>query len=136
MNWIQELHWRGLIQDIMPGTEEQLNQEMTSGYIGFDPTSDSLHIGSLVPIILLMHLQKAGHKPYALVGGATGMVGDPSGKSEERNMLSEDLIRHNTECITNQLRKFLDFDAQKQNAAVVVNNYDWFKDFSFLNFIR
>ncbi|MFZ4753356.1 MAG: tyrosine--tRNA ligase, partial [Chitinophagaceae bacterium] len=136
MNLIQELQWRGLIQDIMPGTEEQLNQEMTSGYIGFDPTSDSLHIGSLVPIILLMHLQKAGHKPYALVGGATGMVGDPSGKSEERNMLSEDLIRHNTECIANQLRKFLDFDSEKPNAAVVVNNYDWFKDFSFLNFIR
>jgi tyrosyl-tRNA synthetase len=136
MNLIQELQWRGLIQDIMPGTEEQLNQEMTSGYIGFDPTSDSLHIGSLVPIILLMHLQKAGHKPYALVGGATGMVGDPSGKSEERNMLSEDLIRHNTECIAKQLRKFLDFDSEKPNAAVVVNNYDWFKDFSFLNFIR
>ncbi len=125
-----------MIQDIMPGTEEQLTKEMTSAYIGFDPTADSLHIGSLVPILLLVHLQKAGHKPYALVGGATGMVGDPSGKSEERNLLSEDILQHNVKCVKVQLEKFLDFDASKKNAAEMVNNYDWFKDFSFLHFIR
>jgi tyrosyl-tRNA synthetase len=136
MNLIEELRWRGMIQDIMPGTEEQLNKEMTSGYIGFDPTADSLHIGSLVPILLLVHLQQAGHKPYALVGGATGMVGDPSGKSEERNLLSEDILQHNLDCVKKQLEKFLDFDSAKPNAAVMVNNYDWFKNFSFLNFIR
>jgi len=136
MNLIEELRWRGMIQDIMPGTEEQLNKEMTSGYIGFDPTADSLHIGSLVPILLLVHLQQAGHKPYALVGGATGMVGDPSGKSEERNLLSEDILQHNLDCVQKQLEKFLDFDSTKSNAAVMVNNYDWFKNFSFLNFIR
>jgi tyrosyl-tRNA synthetase len=136
MNLIEELKWRGMIQDIMPGTEEQLTKEMTSAYIGFDPTADSLHIGSLVPILLLVHLQKAGHKPYALVGGATGMVGDPSGKSEERNLLSEDVLNHNLSCVKKQLEKFLDFDASKPNAAEMVNNYDWFKDFSFLNFIR
>lgn len=136
MNLIEELRWRGLIQDIMPGTEEQLNKEMTSGYIGFDPTADSLHIGSLVPILLLVHLQKAGHKPFALVGGATGMVGDPSGKSEERNLLSEDVLQHNLNGVKKQLERFLDFDSNKPNAAVMVNNYDWFKDFSFLNFIR
>jgi len=136
MNLIEELRWRGMIQDIMPGTEEQLNKEMTSGYIGFDPTADSLHIGSLVPILLLVHLQQAGHKPYALVGGATGMVGDPSGKSEERNLLSEDILQHNLDCVQKQLEKFLDFDSTKPNAAVMVNNYDWFKNFSFLNFIR
>jgi tyrosyl-tRNA synthetase len=136
MNLIEELRWRGMIQDIMPGTEEQLNKEMTSGYIGFDPTADSLHIGSLVPILLLVHLQRAGHKPYALVGGATGMVGDPSGKSEERNLLSEEVLQHNLACVKKQLEKFLDFDAGKSNAAVMVNNYDWFKDFSFLHFIR
>src|ERR1700749_2047663 len=109
----EELKWRGMVQDIMPGTEEQLNKEMTAGYIGFDPTSDSLHIGSLVPILLLVHLQKAGHKPVALVGGATGMVGDPSGKSEERNLLSEETLRHNQEGVRNQLEKFLDFDKSK-----------------------
>jgi len=125
-----------MIQDIMPGTKEQLNKEMTTAYIGFDPTADSLHIGSLVPIILLIHLQKAGHKPVALVGGATGMVGDPSGKSEERNLLSEDILNHNVACVKAQLEKFLDFDAAKPNAAEMANNYDWFKDFSFLNFIR
>ena len=125
-----------MIQDIMPGTEEQLNKEMTSAYIGFDPTADSLHIGSLVPILLLVHLQKAGHKPFALIGGATGMVGDPSGKSEERNLLSEDVLLHNVGCVKAQLEKFLDFDPSKANAAVMVNNYDWFKDFSFLHFIR
>jgi tyrosyl-tRNA synthetase len=133
---IEELQWRGMIQDIMPGTKEQLNKEMTTAYIGFDPTADSLHIGSLVPIILLIHLQKAGHKPVALVGGATGMVGDPSGKSEERNLLSEDILNHNVACVKAQLEKFLDFDASKKNAAEMANNYDWFKDFSFLNFIR
>ena len=136
MNLIEELTWRGMIQDIMPGTEEQLNKEMTSAYIGFDPTADSLHIGSLVPILLLVHLQKAGHKPYALVGGATGMVGDPSGKSEERNLLSEEILLHNVTCVKAQLEKFLDFDSRKSNAAEIVNNYDWFKDFSFLHFIR
>ena len=136
MNLIEELRWRGMIHDMMPGTEEQLNKEMTSGYIGFDPTADSLHIGSLVPILLLVHLQRAGHKPYALVGGATGMVGDPSGKSEERNLLSEDILNHNLSCVKKQLEKFLDFDGNKPNAAVMVNNYDWFKDFSFLHFIR
>jgi tyrosyl-tRNA synthetase len=133
---IDELQWRGMIQDIMPGTKEQLQKEMTTAYIGFDPTADSLHIGSLVPIILLIHLQKAGHKPIALVGGATGMVGDPSGKSEERNLLSEDILNHNVACVKAQLEKFLDFDASKPNAAEMANNYDWFKNFSFLNFIR
>ena len=125
-----------MIQDIMPGTEELFEKEQVSGYIGFDPTSDSLHIGSLVPILLLMHLQRAGHKPYALVGGATGMVGDPSGKSEERNLLSEETLAFNLAGVKKQLSHFLDFDASKSNAAELVNNYDWFKDFSFLNFIR
>ena len=133
---IKELQWRGLIQDITPGTVDQLNKESTSGYIGFDPTADSLHIGSLVPIMLLVHLQRAGHKPVALVGGATGMVGDPSGKSEERNLLSEDILRHNLNSVKKQLEKFLDFSPAKSNAAEIVNNYDWFKDFTFLNFIR
>ena len=136
MTLIEELRWRGMIQDMMPGTEELLAKEMVSGYIGFDPTSDSLHIGSLVPILLLVHLQNAGHKPYALVGGATGMVGDPSGKSEERNLLSEDILLHNQEGVRKQLEKFLDFDAAKKNAAVMVNNYDWFKEINFLSFIR
>lgn len=125
-----------MIQDIMPETEEQLNREMTSGYVGFDPTADSLHIGSLVPILLLVHLQRAGHKPYALVGGATGMVGDPSGKSEERNLLSEETLRHNQEGVKKQLMQFLDFDPSKPNCAEMVNNYDWFKEMSFLTFIR
>jgi tyrosyl-tRNA synthetase len=136
MNLIAELQWRGMLQDIMPGTEEQLGKEMTTGYVGFDPTSDSLHIGSLVPILLLVHLQRAGHKPIALVGGATGMVGDPSGKSAERNLLDEDTLAKNQAGIKSQLEKFLDFDATKPNAALLVNNYDWFKDFSFLHFIR
>ncbi len=135
-SFIEELAWRGMLQDIMPGTEEQLNKEVTSGYVGFDPTADSLHIGSLVPILLLVHLQKAGHKPVALVGGATGMVGDPSGKSEERNMLSEEVLNQNVEGIKKQLQKFLDFDGNSANAAVMVNNYDWFKGISFLDFIR
>lgn len=135
MNLIEELRWRGLIQDIMPGTEEQLAKELTSAYIGFDPTADSLHIGSLVPILLLVHLQKAGHKPYALVGGATGMVGDPSFKSNERVMLSEDVLQKNVEGIHNQLTKFLDF-TPGPTAAEMVNNFDWFKNISFLDFIR
>lgn len=133
---LEELQWRGLIQDIMPGTKEQLNKEMTTAYIGFDPTADSLHIGSLVQIILLVHLQKAGHKPIALVGGATGMVGDPSGKSEERNLLSEDVLNKNVAGVKAQLEKFLDFDKSKPNAAEMANNYDWFKEISFLDFIR
>lgn len=136
MNLIDELRWRGMIQDIMPGTEEQLNKEMTSAYIGFDPTADSLHIGSLVPILLLVHLQKAGHKPFALVGGATGMVGDPSGKNEERNLLSEETLKHNQEGVKKQLMQYLDFNPALKNAAEMVNNYDWFKEFTFLNFIR
>jgi tyrosyl-tRNA synthetase len=136
MNLIEELRWRGLIQDIMPGTEEQLNKEMTSAYIGFDPTADSLHIGSLIPILLLVHLQRAGHKPFALVGGATGMVGDPSGKSQERNLLSEEVLQRNVEGVHNQLSRFLDFTPGKPNAAEMVNNYDWFRDINFLHFIR
>lgn len=136
MNLVAELQWRGMIQDIMPGTEDQLNKEMTTGYIGFDPTSDSLHIGSLVPILLLVHMQKAGHKPIALIGGATGMIGDPSGKSEERNFLSEEQLQINLNGIKNQLEKFLDFDASKPNAAEMANNYDWFKGISFIQFLR
>ncbi|HET6255538.1 MAG TPA: tyrosine--tRNA ligase [Puia sp.] len=136
MNLIDELKWRGMIQDIMPGTEEQLAREMTAGYIGFDPTSDSLHIGSLVPILVLVHLQKAGHKPVALVGGATGMVGDPSGKSEERNLLSEEILNHNLTCVKRQLEKYLDFNPGLPNGALMVNNYDWFRDMRFLDFIR
>lgn len=136
MNLVEELHWRGMIQDIMPGTEEQLQKEMTTGYIGFDPTADSLHIGSLVPIILLMHLQKAGHKPIALVGGATGMIGDPSMKSDERNLLDNDTLQKNVAGIKAQLEKFLEFDASKPNAAVMANNYDWFKTISFIDFLR
>ncbi|MCC7400051.1 MAG: tyrosine--tRNA ligase [Chitinophagaceae bacterium] len=136
MNLIEELQWRGMIQDIMPGTEEQLNKEMTTGYIGFDPTAESLHIGSLVPILLLVHLQKAGHKPIALVGGATGMVGDPSGKSEERNLLSEEVLRKNEQGVKRQLMQFLDFDPSQKNCAELVNNYDWFKEIKFLDFIR
>ncbi len=135
-NLIAELQWRGMIQDIMPGTEEQLNKEMITGYIGFDPTADSLHIGNLVPIILLNHLQRCGHKPIALVGGATGMVGDPSGKSEERNLLSEEVLNHNLSCVKKQLEKYLDFSSGKPNAAEMANNYDWFKNISFLDFIR
>ena len=135
-NLIKELQWRGMIQDIMPGTEEQLLKEMTSAYVGFDPTADSLHIGSLVPILLLVHLQQAGHKPIALVGGATGMVGDPSGKSEERNMLNEEELNKNVIGVRGQLEKFLNFDPSLPNAAELTNNYDWFKSISFLEFIR
>ncbi len=136
MNLIQDLQARGLIQDIMPGTDEQLLKEVTSGYVGFDPTSDSLHVGSLLPITLLMRLQRAGHKPYALVGGATGMIGDPSGKSAERNLLDMETIEHNCNGIRKQLEKFLVFDESAPNSAVMVNNYDWFKGQSFLDFIR
>ena len=136
MNLIEELRWRGLVQDIMPGTEEQLLKERTSGYIGFDPTAESLHIGSLVPILLLVHLQKAGHKPIALVGGATGMVGDPSMKSAERNLLNEEELQKNVAGIKKQLRQFLDFDSDAASSAEMVNNYDWFREMNFLQFIR
>lgn len=136
MNLIAELRWRGMIADIMPGTEEQLLKEMTTGYVGFDPTADSLHIGSLVPILLLVHMQKAGHKPVALVGGATGMIGDPSGKSAERNLLDEATLAKNVAGIKAQLERFLEFDATKPNAAVMTNNYDWFKSISFIDFLR
>jgi len=135
MNFVEELRWRGMLHDIMPGTEEELNKKMTSGYIGFDPTADSLHVGHLTQIMTLIHFQRAGHKPFALVGGATGMVGDPSGKSAERNLLSEDVLNHNVKCLENQLRKFLDFNTGA-NSAEMVNNYDWFKNFTFLDFIR
>ncbi|HVZ56847.1 MAG TPA: tyrosine--tRNA ligase [Chitinophagaceae bacterium] len=136
MNLIEELRWRGMIQDLMPGTEDQLQREMTTAYIGFDPTADSLHIGSLVPILLLVHLQRAGHKPIALVGGATGMVGDPSGKSEERNLLSEEQLERNVLGVKSQLQKFLDFSPGLPNAAEMANNYDWFRDMSFIAFLR
>ncbi|NOX46181.1 MAG: tyrosine--tRNA ligase [Chlorobi bacterium] len=134
-NFIEELKWRGMIHDVMPGTEEQLQKEMTNGYIGFDPTADSLHIGNLVPVMLLMHFQRCGHKPFVLVGGATGMVGDPSGKSEERKLLSVEDLNHNLEGQKKQLMKFLDFKTG-DNKAELVNNYDWFRDFTFLDFIR
>lgn len=134
--FIEELKWRGLLADIMPGTEEQLNKEVTSAYIGFDPTADSLHIGSLIPIKILAHFQRHGHKPIALVGGATGMIGDPSGKSAERNLLDEETLNHYVDCIKNQLARFLDFEGEEPNKAELVNNYDWMKKFSFLEFIR
>lgn len=136
MNFVDELRWRGMIHDMMPGTEELLSKGMTAAYVGYDPTSDSLHIGNLASIMMLKHFQLSGHKPYALVGGATGMIGDPSGKSQERNLLDEVTLRHNQACIQDQLARFLDFDASLPNAAVMVNNYDWMKDFSFLEFIR
>ena len=135
-NLVEELQWRGMIHDMMPGTEEQLQKEMTSAYIGFDPTSDSLHIGSLVPIILLVHLEKAGHQPIALVGGATGMIGDPSGKSDERNLLNEEALAKNVAGIKNTLARFLTFDNGAKNTPLLVNNYDWMKDFSFIEFAR
>ncbi|HHT22821.1 MAG TPA: tyrosine--tRNA ligase [Bacteroidales bacterium] len=136
MNFIEELQWRGMIHTVMPGTEEQLQKEMTSAYVGIDPTADSLHIGHLVSVMMLRHFQRAGHKPIALVGGATGMIGDPSMKSAERNLLDEETLRHNEECIKAQLAKFLDFESDAPNAAELVNNYDWMKKFSFLDFIR
>jgi tyrosyl-tRNA synthetase len=135
MTFVEELKWRGMVHDIMPGTEEQLKKEMTTAYVGIDPTADSLHIGHLVSVMMLKHLQLAGHKPIALVGGATGMIGDPSGKNEERNLLSEEVLRHNEKAIKNQLLRFLDFDSGK-NRAEIVNNYDWMKEFSFLGFLR
>jgi tyrosyl-tRNA synthetase len=136
MNFVDELTWRGMIHDMMPGTREQLDKELTSAYVGIDPTADSLHIGHLVSVMMLKHFQISGHKPIALVGGATGMIGDPSGKSQERNLLDEPTLRHNQECIKKQLSRFLDFESDAPNAAEMVNNYDWMKDFSFLNFIR
>ncbi|MBL4709667.1 MAG: tyrosine--tRNA ligase [Flavobacteriales bacterium] len=136
MDFVAELEWRGMLHNITPNAKEQLLKEQTTGYVGFDPTADSLHIGNLVPIMLLTHFQTAGHKPIALVGGATGMVGDPSGKSEERNFLSEEILNHNLECQKKQLAKFLDFESEASNAAELVNNYDWFKEFSFLDFLR
>ncbi len=136
MNFVEELRWRGMIHDIMPGTEEQLQKEMTSGYLGIDPTADSLHIGHLVGVMMLKHLQRSGHRPIALIGGATGMIGDPSMKSAERNLLDEETLRRNQAGIKAQLSKFLDFDSDAPNAAILVNNYDWMKEFSFLGFIR
>ena len=135
-NFVEALRWRGMIHDMTPGTEEQLTKEMTTAYVGIDPTADSLHIGHLVGIMMLKHLQLAGHKPLALIGGATGMIGDPSGKSQERNLLDEATLRHNQECLKQQLAKFLDFETEAPNKAELVNNYDWMKEFSFLEFIR
>ncbi len=136
MNFVEELKWRGMIQDMMPGTEEQLKKEMTTAYVGIDPTADSLHIGHLVSVMMLRHFQRAGHKPIALIGGATGMIGDPSMKSQERVLLDETTLRHNQNALKNQLAKFLDFESDAPNAAELVNNYDWMKEFSFLDFIR
>ncbi len=136
MNFVEELRWRGMIHDMMPGTEEQLQKEMTSAYVGIDPTADSLHIGHLVGVMMLKHLQTAGHRPIALIGGATGMIGDPSMKSAERKLLDEETLRHNQECIRKQLAHFLDFDSKAPNAALLVNNYDWMKNYTFLDFIR
>jgi tyrosyl-tRNA synthetase len=135
-NFVEELTWRGMIHDVMPGTNEHLKEAMRAAYIGFDPTADSLHIGNLVPIMLLAHYQRCGHKPVALVGGATGMIGDPSGKSNERNLLDEPTLRHNQECVREQLSRFLDFSSGADNQASIVNNFDWMKEFSFLDFIR
>lgn len=136
INFVKELEWRGMINNIMPGTEEQLNKEMTSAYVGIDPTADSLHIGHLVGIMMLKHFQRAGHRPIALIGGATGMIGDPSMKSQERVLIDEATLRHNQECLRAQLAKFLDFDSDAPNHAILVNNYDWMKEFGFLQFIR
>ncbi len=136
MNFVEELKWRGMIHDMMPGTEEQLQKEITTAYVGIDPTADSLHIGHLVSVMMLKHLQVCGHRPIVLVGGATGMIGDPSGKSDERNLLDEETLRHNQDCLKNQLSKFLDFESGAENQALMVNNYDWMKEFSFLGFIR
>ena len=136
MNFVEELKWRGMINNMMPGTEEQLNKEMTTAYLGIDPTADSLHIGHLCGVMMLRHFQRCGHKPIALVGGATGMIGDPSGKSQERNLLNEETLRHNVACIKEQLARFLDFDSDAPNAAELVNNFDWMKNYSFLDFAR
>ena len=136
MNFVEELRWRGMLQDIMPGTEELLEKEQVTAYVGIDPTADSLHIGHLCGVMMLRHFQRCGHKPVALIGGATGMIGDPSGKSAERNLLDEDTLRHNQACIRQQLSRFLDFESDAPNAALLVNNYDWMKDFTFLDFAR
>ena len=136
MNFVEELRWRGMLQDIMPGTEELLIKEQVTAYLGIDPTADSLHIGHLCGVMILRHFQRCGHKPLALIGGATGMIGDPSGKSAERNLLDEETLRHNQACIKNQLAKFLDFESDVPNRAELVNNYDWMKDFTFLDFVR
>ena len=136
MNFVNELKWRGMLHDIMPGTEDQLQKEMTSAYVGIDPTANSLHIGHLVSVMMLKHFQIAGHKPFVLVGGATGMIGDPSGKSQERNLLDEKTLRYNQDCLKKQLEKLLDFDTNRENGAEMVNNYDWMKEYSFLDFIR
>ena len=136
MNFVEELKWRGMINNMMPGTEEQLNKEMTTAYLGIDPTADSLHIGHLCGVMMLRHFQRCGHKPIALVGGATGMIGDPSGKSQERNLLNEETLKHNVACIKEQLARFLDFDSDAPNAAELVNNFDWMKNYSFLDFAR
>ena len=136
MNFVEELRWRGMVHTMMPGTEELLEKEMVTAYVGIDPTADSLHIGHLVSVMILKHFQRCGHKPLALVGGATGMIGDPSGKSQERNLLNEETLRHNQECIKKQLSKFLDFESDAPNRAELVNNYDWMKDFTFLDFAR
>ena len=136
MNFVEELKWRGMVHNMMPGTEELLEKEMVTAYLGIDPTADSLHIGHLCGVMMLRHFQRCGHKPLALVGGATGMIGDPSGKSQERNLLDEDTLRHNQECIKKQLGKFLDFESDAPNKAELVNNYDWMKDFTFLEFAR
>ena len=136
MNFVEELKWRGMLHDVMPGTDVQLQKEMTSAYVGIDPTADSLHIGHLVSVMMLYHFQRCGHKPIALLGGATGMIGDPSGKSQERNLLDIEILRHNQECIKKQLSRFLNFEDDKPNSAILVNNYDWMKEFTFLDFIR
>ncbi|MBQ1753218.1 MAG: tyrosine--tRNA ligase, partial [Paludibacteraceae bacterium] len=136
MDFVEELKWRGMLSNIMPGTQEHLNKEMTVAYLGIDPTADSLHIGHLCGVMMLRHFQRCGHKPIALIGGATGMIGDPSGKSQERNLLDEATLRHNQEAIKTQLSKFLDFNGTQPNAAEMVNNYDWMKEFSFLDFAR
>ncbi|MBS5550988.1 MAG: tyrosine--tRNA ligase [Bacteroides sp.] len=136
MNFVEELRWRGMVHTMMPGTEELLEKEMVTAYVGIDPTADSLHIGHLVSVMILKHFQRCGHKPLALVGGATGMIGDPSGKSAERNLLDEETLRHNQDCIKKQLSKFLDFESDAPNKAELVNNYDWMKDFTFLDFAR
>ena len=136
MSFVEELKWRGMIHDIMPGTEEMMKEGMTAGYVGIDPTANSLHIGHLVGVMMLRHLQEAGHQPIALIGGATGMIGDPSGKSSERNLLDEETLRFNQNALEKQLAKFLDFDPNRKNRAILVNNYDWMKEFTFLEFIR
>ena len=136
MNFVEELEWRGMVHTLMPGTKELLEKEMVTAYLGIDPTADSLHIGHLCGVMMLRHFQRCGHKPIALIGGATGMIGDPSGKSQERNLLDEETLRHNQACIKKQLSKFLDFESDTPNRAELVNNYDWIKDFSFLDFAR